>query len=316
VNNVYLIYGEDTLRSKTKLEAIKDRYRAKFSDLEIISLYGTEVSFEELEGKLFASAMFVSRKLVILVNFLSEGSKRLTEQLATRIEQVPETTVVVFYEQGAVDRRLALFKKLNRPGFAENLRPLAQPELINWIKSEVSRAGGSISPDAAANLALWFGPDTWRIHQELTKLLTLGGAIDQAVLIKLVTPDEQSNVFELLDQLFTGQKQQVLSQLRRLISSGQPLLQLIATIAGSVRNLILVKEATEQTPYLSSGQLARRLQIHPFVAQKALRVSRLVNGEDLNHKLGLIQKIDRAIKTGKIEQRVALELLVAQLVER
>lgn len=311
-NNVYLIYGEDTYRSRQKLEAIKQRYRAKFADLEIIQLAG-DVSLQELEGKLFAPAMFVARKLVIVKNLLGTAPRKLQERLLTRINQVPATTVIVFYEEGQVDRRLALFRALNRPGYADQYKLLTQIELKQWIERTAATRGATITPGAADELSLWFGPDTWRISHELDKLTTVTLTIDTPLLKQLVAPEPHGNIFDLLDALFSSNRFNVVNELQRLVTSGQPLLQIVATIASSLRNLILIKETVTAEPSISSFQIARKLALHPYVVAKALQAAKRADQSELTRKLDVLQRIDRKIKTGTMEAGVALEILVAEL---
>jgi len=313
-NNIYLIYGEDTFRSRQKVQAIKARYRQKFADLEIINLDGDSVSFEELESKLFAYAMFVNRKLVIISGFLSQAPRKLQEQLAGRLDDIPDSTITVFYEQGSPDRRLLLFKNLNRPGFSEQCKLLTQIELVPWIEAHVVQHQGTITREAAQQLALWFGPDTWRIHQEVNKLLTLDPIIGPEALAKLTVPEAQGNIFELLDALASGNRLAATQKLTDLVGSGQPLLQILSTIATAIRNLLLVKQSIEDSPFITSFQVARTLELHPYVVTKAFRSVRSVDRSELVRKLELVGLIDQKIKTGRLEPGVALEILVARLV--
>lgn len=313
-NNTYLIYGEDTFRSRQKVEAIRERYREKFADLEIINLAGDSVSLEELESKLFAQAMFVNRKLIIISGFLTQAPRKLQEQLTARLDGIPDSTVAVFYEQGQPDRRLVVFKKLNRPGFSEQYKLLTHIELVPWIEKHVTDYRGTITRQAAEQLALWFGPDTWRIHQEVMKLLTLDSTITPELIGKLTPPEAQGNIFELLDTLWSGNQQDAARKLTDLVRGGQPLLQILSTIATAIRNLILVKESIASAPSATSFQVARTLELHPYVVTKAFRSVRSIGRSELVRKLELVGDIDQRIKTGRLEPGVALEILVARLV--
>ncbi|MFY9484544.1 MAG: DNA polymerase III subunit delta [Patescibacteria group bacterium] len=312
--NTYLIYGEDTFRSRQKIEAIRGRYREKFADLEIINLAGGSVSFEELESKLFAQAMFANRKLVVISGFLSQAPRKIQEQLTARLDDIPDSTVTVFYEQGQPDRRLVVFKKLNRPGFSEQYKLLTQIELVPWIEAHVKQYQGTITRQAAEQLALWFGSDTWRIHQEIAKLLTFDSTITVELVGKLTPPEAQGNIFELLDTLWSGNEQDAARKLTELVTSGQPLLQILSTIATAIRNLLLVKESIESSPSITSFQVARTLALHPYVVTKAFRSVRSIDKSELVRKLELVGYIDQRIKTGRLEPGVALEILVARLV--
>ncbi len=53
--------------------------------------------------------------------------------------------------------------------------------------------------------------------------------------------------------------------------------------------------------------------MHPFVAQKTLTLASKYSIEDLKKIYGVLLNFDSRIKTGKIEPKVALELLIFKL---
>jgi DNA polymerase-3 subunit delta len=77
------------------------------------------------------------------------------------------------------------------------------------------------------------------------------------------------------------------------------------------RNLIEVKDLIEKGEKIP--QIKNRIELHPFVLEKILRISQKFKIEELRKIYQRIFNFDLAIKTGKIEPDLALDLFLAQL---
>ena len=77
------------------------------------------------------------------------------------------------------------------------------------------------------------------------------------------------------------------------------------------RQLLLVSDALDRG-LKSSGDLARTLRMAPFVAEKTARLARNYSFEVLEHLYERLLDYDVAMKTGELEPRLGLELLIAE----
>jgi DNA polymerase-3 subunit delta len=99
--------------------------------------------------------------------------------------------------------------------------------------------------------------------------------------------------------------------LHQLLNEGEHPLALLGMIVRQFRILIQVKELTERG--LSQQDIATRLKLHRFVVQKAVRQAMNFSLEQLEVIYQKLLDTDMAIKTGQMDEVLALDMLVVGL---
>ncbi len=79
---------------------------------------------------------------------------------------------------------------------------------------------------------------------------------------------------------------------------------------------LILKDLSERTKLTNSWALAKKAGISPFVVQKALNIAQRYSLAELKIIYRTLSDFDIQIKTGKIESRVALELLIFELCKK
>jgi DNA polymerase-3 subunit delta len=88
-------------------------------------------------------------------------------------------------------------------------------------------------------------------------------------------------------------------------------LYILAMLARQIRILIQAKELGAQG--LTRQEMARRLKLHPFVVEKGEAQARNFTMAQLEAAHQRLLQTDWAIKTGEVEDLVALDMLVVAL---
>jgi DNA polymerase-3 subunit delta len=128
----------------------------------------------------------------------------------------------------------------------------------------------------------------------------------------LVSTAIETNIFGLVDAVGMRQRQQALEHLHRLLADGANELYILTMIARQVRLLIGVKELSDEER-LRPEEIQKRLRIsHRFILDKLLRQVRAFQMSELEKLLNRVLDVDQAIKTGRTEGPLALEMLVLQ----
>lgn len=310
-----LFYGQDTYRLKQKIRELKAKFiSASLGDTNLAVIDGQTATFDEIVRQTLALPFLAKSRLAVVENLLTLGKKEVQEKMTALLPKVPKSTVLVFTEEGAPDRRTALFKKLNQPKQAQEFKLLEMPELIRWIKKETESRGAAIEAAAAQKLAEFVGNDLWRMSNELDKLTAYSQRLTAKEVELLVKSQTQSNIFDLIDAVANKNQVKATRELHRLLESGEAALYLLSMIVYQFRNLLMVKDLIERSKQtLSSWDLAKKLGLHPFVAQKTLNQAGRYTFGELKNIYGRLLDFDLRIKTGKIEADTALDLLVVKL---
>lgn len=302
--NAFLLYGEDTYLSKQKLDTIKQRYvDAALGDTNLTIIEGETATIDQLLRQLYAMPFLAKKRLVVIANLLTKGSLTVQEKLLAELKNIPQTTVVVFYEQGNPSSSNKLFGALNLPKQTQAFRPLNPSQLARWIRGQVAKSDAAVDHQAVTTLVQSIGPDLWRLRNELAKLTLYTKTITQQDVTSLVELPVEANIFRLLDSVGVRSLTAAFRELNQLLKKGEPGLYLLAMVHRAVRTIALAKSV--QRP-------GTQLDVHPYALQKARRQAANFSVEELKRLYRLLAKLDTAIKIGTIEAETAVALFVAE----
>lgn len=322
---ILFLYGEDTYRSYQKLNDIKKKYiDASLGDTNLVTLEGSEVSYEELVRQVQAMPFLAKSRLVVIKNLLSKGKKNLQEKILEYMSKVPFSTNLIFYENEKFDKRNALYKKLSKKGGikkSQEFKLLSDYELRDWIKKEVAGRDTTIEPEAVDKLIQYVGNDLWRMGNEIQKLMAyslslmvqndMQYAISTKQVELLVRPKITANVFDLVDGLGQKNLKRAQQELHKLLNTGEHELYILTMIVYQFRNLLIVKDLLDRkTPIL---QIKNKSGLHPFVIQKTSQQCKNFTLDQLKVIYQKLLDYDIKLKTGKINPKLALDILVVEL---
>ena len=152
-------------------------------------------------------------------------------------------------------------------------------------------------------------------EDEIDKLLAYTGER------KTITDDDVKNVgsitsksiiFNLTDAIVDKNMAASLRLLNELITLKEPIPKIIFMIARQFRQLLQVKILVENG--VSSREIASKLSLHPFIADKLRKTSSNFTLEQLKESIEELYECDKAIKTGQMKDKIAVELLIEKLI--
>lgn len=312
---ILFFYGEDTYRLKQKLKDLKEKYiSASLGDTNLKTLDGKTENADNIIRQVLAYPFLAKTRLVILENFLKEAKKEVQDKIGEFLVKVPETTVLVFTEDNMPDKRTSLFKKLNKPKVAQEFKPLDDGGVMSWIRAEVEHFEGEIEPLAVEKLFEFVGADLWRLSNEIQKLIAYNQKISTDSIELLIRPQTSSDIFALVDALAHRNKKRSFSEYYRLIENGENELYVLSMIVYQYRNMLVVRDFVERG-VSSQYELAKVAKLHPFVAGKTMNLVRNYTLLELKKIYDELSNFDIAVKTGKMESKVAMDVLITRLTD-
>jgi len=310
---IYFIYGEDSYRSKRKLEEIVLGYKKIHkSGLNLIYVDAKESSFKDLYSNFKITSMFAEKKLIILKNIFDD--KKFQEDFLKNIDSIEKIEdIVVVYESGVVDKRTKLFKTFEKKVKCQEFECLSPASLKKWVLIEFEKNKVKINPDALDLLTEFVKNDLWQMANEINKLSNykINSVVKKEDVELLVRPNTESDIFKTIDALASKNKRLALFLLHKHLENGDNALYLLSMIAYQFRTLLIIKELQDkQIPYAT---MAKKSGLHPFVVQKSFYLCNQFSMEQLKKIYQKIFQIDLDIKTGKVEAETALDLLLAEI---
>lgn len=343
---IIFLYGQDSFRSRLKLNELKDKYLREIdklgSDLKVIN--GAKSSFAEIAAAVGPSSLLSKKRLIVIEDIFINKDKLIFERLAEyfKNKEQAENIIIIWEsnikikkfkntpapllldsdgrEKPLLKKSAELFKFLSAQKYAYSFNLLNNAEMASWVKNEAISRGGKISPRAAEMLIGLVGSDGWQISNELAKLisyktadsLSQGGIeIREDDIKNLVRGNFSENIFALTDALSFKNKALAIKLLDEQIEAGLSDGYLLNMFVRQFRILLQIKQELEAG--LSQRQIAGQLKLHPFVAQKGIEQARHFTLSALKNILERLIKIDYEAKSGQSDYFTGLNMLIASL---
>jgi len=133
--NLFLFYGEDTYSANQKVKFWRDEFEKKYGgDVNIAMLEGKSLISADFESDIHSTPFLAEKRLIIVKDFLEKGPKDEQKKVAELLEgEIPEFCIIVFIENKLPDKRVSLYKKLNKVGQLEEFKPLMGPQLMKYF---------------------------------------------------------------------------------------------------------------------------------------------------------------------------------------
>ena len=328
---LYIFYGQDDFHLWQAVEEIK----AGLGDPQMLAvntvrLDGQHLTLSELKDNCNAAPFLSPYRLVIVDGLLKRFEPKWGKQrsgkrdvatsknvlgewqdLASHIEQMPPTTILVLID-GKIGGNNPLLKKLAPLAKVRTFPLLRSGRLTAWIRQRVAEGGGSITPQAVKLLAELIGGNLWAMNNEITKLLLYarGRSITEDDVRQLTDYAQEANIFALVDAVVEEQVEKAQLALHRLYQEGVSSNRILAMITRQFR---LIAQARELSSGFSRRQIQDKLALKDYPLDKTLRQARLYDFEHIKRAYGKLLETDMAIKTGKYNDQLAVEILVSEL---
>ena len=310
---ILFLYGQDTYRLHKKLDEIISGHKKVNKDKsEIVNFDCRKYNYNNFKDEIRQISIFRKKKLVIITNAFS--SSDFSEKfLGGQSFFLKADDIMLFYEEGKVDKRKGLFNFLKLNAKSQEFTLLSGQKLENWVKEKFKKLGGKVSGEAIKILCEYVGNDLWKMDNEINKLIAFsGGETIKSVDVKtIVKPKIEISVFNTIDAISQKNKRQALSLLHKHLENDDSPLYLLAMIEYQFKNLLIIKDLVERRqPY---NVVVKRSGLHPFAAKKSYFQSQKFSFLQLKKIYRNILQIDFNIKTGKIEAETALDMFVSKI---
>jgi DNA polymerase-3 subunit delta len=233
--------------------------------------------------------------------------------LADYAKQMPPTTVLVIVEDEIKDKTNSLLKSLKVSAQVFAFLELRGKELQCWIQERVKEGGGSIVPGSVALLVNLVGGDLWAMNGEIDKLLAYssGRPISEDDVRQVASYARETSIFALVDAVLEGRRKEGQQLLHRLLQDGSTPSYILAMIVRQLRLIVVAKEMGRK---IFEPEVRNNLERpKDFALEKALRQAKSYTLERMKEAYHKLLENDIAIKTGKYDGDLALNLLIVEL---
>ena len=294
-------------------EGLKQLVRAAISGDDTMNynyFEGKGLDVNELISLADTMPFFSERRLILIEDsgFFKTSSEALAEYLPT----MPDTTCIVFVEE-AVDKRNKLYKKVKDLGHIAEMKRQDSAQLARWAATILAQNGRKITPSTMNLFLERVGDDMENIRMELEKLIsyTMGSEVVTAEDVKVITTVQITNkIFDMVAAITAGKTKRAMDLYEDLLTLREPPMRILFLIARQFNQLLLAREL--QASGADRGTVASKLKVPPFVAGKLSSQAAAFTKEQLISYVRTCVDAEEAVKTGRMGDRLAVELLISQ----
>ncbi len=328
---LYILYGEDDYSRQQALDEIKRTIGDETAlATNTTVLEAPQATLDQLRSVAEAMPFLAEKRLVIIQGLLERFEARAKsgrrkkaasvssrqsehQSLADYLVTIPDSTVAVLVD-GKISSKNPLLGALSARAKVRAFPLLERDKLTQWINKRVAESGGSISQSAIGLLTSYVGSNLWVMTSEIDKLVlfTGGRQIEADDVRQVVSYVQEGSVFNLIDAIleFRGGMAEKLAE--QLMQKGASPAYILVMLTRQLRLVVRVKELKSQRR--PEAEIMGRLEMtSPFILRRTLeQASRytLARLKEVYHRL---LETDLAIKTGRYNAGLALNILIAEL---
>lgn len=324
LQNLFLFTGQEEYLKKYYTNAIsKLIVQEDNKEFNLINLEG-KAETETIISNCETLPMFSDKKLVIAKNTglfkakkgeASESGEKKSgkDKLASYLENMPEYTCLIFLESDA-DKRIKLVNTIKKCGLIVEMDYQKPADLVKWVIRVFKSFNKNVDQMAASYIVENSEYSMNELLNEVDKLVNYSGCkseISMKEVEMVCSKTIKSRIFDLTDAISEGNNSKALALLNDMATLKEPMQKVLFMIIRQIRMVYRIKLLKMQG--VREDTAAKQLGLTPFVASKVMSVSRNMDINVLERAMYYSLELDEAIKTGKMTDRIAIELLIASM---
>lgn len=306
---IYLLYGEEAFLKNSYKNRLKEAIIGD-DTMNFARFEGKGLDVDELIRLADTMPFFAERRLILVED--SGFFKSASDALVQYLPSMPDTTILLFVET-EVDKRNRLYKKVKDMGYAAELNRQDSAQLARWAGGILTREQKKITKHTMELFLSMAGDDMENIRMELEKLIsyTLGREVitDEDVLA-VCAVQVTNRIFEMVSAIVNRQPRKAMDLYEDLLTLKEPPMRILFLIARQFNQLLQVKDLMGKG--MDKGTIASKLKMQPFVVGKTMPQARQFGREQILSYVEFCVETEEAVKSGRLQDRLAVELLITR----
>ena len=306
----YLLYGEEAY--------LRQQYKDKL--LKELNPDGDTMNFSRYEGKgievremidLCETMPFFADHRVILVEN-SGFFKNKCEELADYMKTLPDYVRMIFVEE-EVDKRSRMYKAVKNIGRVTEFSRQDEKSLMRWAAGILGREGRKIKTSDMELFLIKTGTDMGNIRMELEKLITytMGKDVVTAEDIEeICTTRTENKIFDMVRAVTEKNQRKALDLYNDLLTLREPPMRILFLLSKQFRQMCFAKKMSVEGA--SQNEIATRLGVPSFAVRNLLVCARAYKIEELEKAEADFVDAEEAVKTGRLQDVLSVELLIVK----
>ena len=309
----YLLCGEQAYLRLQNRDKLVKTLMGDGDDMNLTRFTGNEFTARDVIEMAETLPFFADRRVIVLENTELFGKASSEgDILADYLEQVPETTALVFAEK-EVDKRKRLYKAIGKAGVILECDTPDERTLQAWAGAIFRREKMQISGRTLALFLEYAGEDMQNIASEAEKLCCycMGtGEVREEDVREICTPMIRDRIFEMIEAISGRNRDKALRIYMDLCAMRTAPQVILSLMERQFNQLLQVKENLGQIP---DRELAAKVKVPPFVLTKKYKpLMQTYTRQELVSAIEDCLQADQDYKSGKIDAQTAVEMIIVR----
>lgn len=328
---IYILYGREHYLIDNAIKLFKESLNESMIDFNLDILDGKEIMLNQLLSSIETLPFMDERKIIIVKDFelLMKGKKKNFSDkeekiFAEHLENIPDTTVLVFAVYGDIDKKKSIVNKINKNGIVYNCEKISDMDLFKWTRKRFDE--NQITIENAQ--VMYFIESTGYkdknneftlsdIENEIKKISSFAGKdtkVTNEIIDRLSQKKIENDIFKLIDYIGEKNSQNAIKILNDMINEGESVLGIFAMINRQFKIVLQVKALLNKG--MNNKDIADKLKMSLFVVNKSIKISKNFTESMIIDMLNYILESDYKIKNGLMRDTLAIEMLVSQYCQK
>ena len=310
---VYLLYGSERYLVSLYRNKLKDAILAGDDGMNFNAFEGKAIDWNEIIGIAETLPFFSERRLILFDN---TGIFKSASDFADYIPNMPESTFLVFCET-EVDKRSRMYKEVAKSGYVCELNGPEEKDLRVFIASRLKKDHKNITGNDVDYLLDTIGADMLNISNEIEKLVAYTAGRDvvtRADIDAVCVQQISGKIFQLTEAIAMRDKKLALSHYNTMVQMREKPLSILFQIIRHFNCLLQTSELLARGNS-NNNAIAAALELKsPFLAGKYAKQCRNFTRTALLNAITYGTELETQVKTGQMNERIAIEFLLVKLV--
>lgn len=303
----YLLYGEESYLIKLYRDKLRLAIMGEADQMNFSRFAGKSIDLNEVNDIAQTLPFFCDNRLILIED---SGLFKTQSDLADILMKAPSSTFFIFTEK-EVDKRNKAYKLIYDRGTVSEMKTMDDNNLRLFVVSLLKPHNKMITQNVCDYLLDKTGTDMDNISNEIEKLINY--TLDRDSITKedidtIVTTQITGKIFQMMDAIGLKQQDRALSLYYDLLSVREKPANILYLIMRHFNILLQVKDLVSLG--FSPSHIAENVGIPAFTVSKYISQARNFPVEQLQKSLKLTADTEEQIKSGRINDKIGVELMI------
>ncbi len=324
LGGVYLFYGEEEYLKRRYLEKVRETLLTDDTDAVFNHVKITDGEIERLGDELVGMPIFGSSggRLIELwdVDFTSMNENKLDE-LTDAFSEVADDTLLIYakpeeFSEGTKKAPSVAYKRFSTVANLINFEKQTPQKLVGWASRHFSSHGCAADPQICKKLIDYCKNDMFILASEIDKASAFArqngkNVISEDMIHAVCSPGTVFGAFDFANALIDGNTPMALSIFAEMKLRKERPENILSSVSRICSELLTVRILSDCG--YSKQDIAKKMKMHEYPVSLRMTAAARKSMESLEKAVELCCETDLKIKSTRLDEYTALEILILSL---